>query len=242
MSLTPSETIAVQIPVLNRPANAARVAASIFATAQVEVLVIFICSPYDDAEIDACEATGEQVVVVGFENGPGDFARKHNHVYRLHECPYILLGADDLEFEPGWDTFALAVAQRTNAGVIGTQDDANPLVKRGRHSTHPIVSRDYIEEQGGTWHDGPGIVYHEGYGHQYVDTELCNCAQERGEWAFSHASIVRHLHPMYPQRGQARTPMDDTYRQALGDAHADQQIYLERQSRNGHIHRRRRYS
>ncbi len=140
----------------------------------------------------------------------------------------MLLAADDLDFEPGWDLNALALAERTHAGVVGTNDDANPLVKRGKHATHPLVSRDYIDTVGGTWHDGPGVVYHEGYGHQYVDTELCMAAMQRGEWAFCHTSVVRHLHPFYPHRGIGRTPMDDTYKKALGDASADNAIYRSR--------------
>ena len=224
MSLTPSE-ITIQIPVLNRPHRAAEVCASIFAHSVVEVEVIFICSPDDSAEIAACEATGERVVIVPWDPGNGDFAAKQNWLFPSLSAPYLLLGADDLEFTDGWDERALQVAQRTGAGVIGINDDANPLVKRGRHATHPLVARSYISEVGGTWHDGPGIIYHEGYAHQYVDTELCAAAMQRGQWAFSFGSTVRHLHPLYDRR----TPMDDTYRKALGDAHADKQLYLARQ-------------
>lgn len=220
--------IAIQIPVLDRPHRAAEVASSIFEVTEVEIEVWFICSPFDWAEQEACQATGEEVLIVSWEPGPGDFARKHNLCFRHTTAPYVLLGADDLEFEPGWDTRALLVAERTRAGVIGIQDDANPLVKRGKHATHPLVKRSYIDAYGGTWHDGPGIIYHEGYAHQWVDTELCQCAMERGEWAFANTSVVRHLHPMYPQRGQARTPMDDTYRKALGDAPEDAALFRER--------------
>jgi hypothetical protein len=190
----------------------------------VEVEILFVCSPNDWDERAACEATGEEVIVVTWEPGPGDFASKQNLAYKHTTAPHVLLGADDLEFEPGWDTAALAVADRTQAGVIGTQDDANPLVKRGRHSTHPLVSRRYIDQVGGTFSDGPGVVYHEGYRHQWVDTELCKAAMERGEWAFAHASVVRHLHPMYYRS----TPMDDTYTKALEGASHDQALYRNR--------------
>jgi glycosyltransferase involved in cell wall biosynthesis len=222
--------ISIVIPVLNRPHRAAQVTTSIFAHSQVEVEVFFVCSPGDDAEIEACRATGEEVIVVPWECGPGDFARKHNLAFQYTSAPYVFLGADDLDFQPDWDLQALAVAERSGAGVIGTQDDANPLVKRGRHSTHSLVSRRYIDEVGGTWHDGPGLVFHEGYAHQWVDTELCQASMARGEWAFAHRSIVRHLHPMYPHKGIERTPMDDTYRKALEDGRADGMIFKERQS------------
>jgi len=223
--------ISIVIPVLNRPHRAAAVATSIFSNTEVEIELFFVCTPGDTAEIDACLGTGEEIIVTPWQAGPGDFAKKQNLAYTHTTAPYILLAADDLDFEPGWDTRALAVARRSLAGVIGTQDDANPLVKKGRHSTHPLVSRDYIDTVGGTWHDGPGIVYHEGYAHQYVDTELVAAAMNRGEWAFAHTSVVRHLHPMYPHRGIGRTPMDDTYRKALEDAHADKTLYLARQQK-----------
>lgn len=216
--------ISIVIPVLDRPENASKVVSSIFANSEVEVEVFFVCSPHDWNERAACEATGEEVIVVPWEPGPGDFARKHNLAYTHTSAPYVLLAADDLEFEPGWDTAVLAMADRTHAGVIGTQDDANPLVKRGKHSTHPVVSTRYIDEVGGTFCDGPGIVLHEGYEHQWVDTELCKAAMDRGEWAFAHQAIVRHLHPIYNRE----TPMDDTYTKALGGAVHDQQLYKNR--------------
>jgi glycosyltransferase involved in cell wall biosynthesis len=222
--------IAIIIPVLNRPHRADAVVSSIFATSEVEIELFFVCSPGDHAEYDACAATGEEVILVPWEAGPGDFAKKQNLAYKHTTAPYILLAADDLDFETGWDVNAIALAERTGAGVIGTQDDANPLVKRGKHATHAIVSRRYIDTVGGTWHDGPGVVYHEGYAHQWVDTELCGAAIQRNEWAFCHSSVIRHLHPMYPHRGIGRTPMDDTYRKALGDAHDDQQLFRERQA------------
>jgi hypothetical protein len=192
------------------------------------VTVTFICTPGDEAEIEAVRATGEKLVIVDWPAGHGDFARKHNLVYQLGKAPYVLLAADDLEFEQGWDTCALRVAERSGKGVIGIDDDANPLVKRGRHATHPLVSRRYIDEVGGTWHDGPGVVYCELYRHQFVDTELCTAAQQRRQWAFSHGSVVRHLHPLYPKRGRPRTPMDTTYTKALGDAAEDRDLYIQR--------------
>jgi glycosyltransferase involved in cell wall biosynthesis len=219
--------IAIQIPVLNRPQNAHRVVSSIFANTTVEVEVVFVCSPGDDDEIAACLATGEEVIVVPWACGPGDFARKHNLAYKHTRAPLILLAADDLEFEPDWDTKVIAVYERRLCGVIGTQDDANPLVKRGKHATHAVVSRHYIDRVGGTWHDGPGVIYHEGYAHQYVDTELVAAASERDEWAFAHGAVVRHLHPIFNRA----VAMDDTYRKALEDGQLDRQLYMQRQAR-----------
>lgn len=168
--------------------------------------------------------TGEDFIIVDWEPGPGDFACKHNLAFQHTQAPYVLLGADDLEFRPGWDERVIAVAASSRAGVIGTDDDANPLVKRGRHATHAVVSRDYIDTWGGTFLDGPGVVYHEGYQHQYVDTELVEAARQRGEWVFAHGAVVAHHHPIYDRS----VPMDATYQKALADAHADKALYVSR--------------
>jgi glycosyltransferase involved in cell wall biosynthesis len=219
--------IDIVIPVLNRPQNAEKVVNSIIGATSVEFTITFVCTKGDEAEIEAVEATGEQFAIVPWPAGPGDGAMKWNSGYRYGEMPYVFLGADDLEFEPGWDKAVLEVAEKSVAGVTGTNDDANPLVKRGLHSTHSLVSRRYIDEVGGTWHDGPGVVYSEEYAHQWVDTELCEAAKQRGEWAFAHRSVVRHLHPIFNKA----TPYDDTYRKALGDARADKALFIERQRR-----------
>lgn len=219
--------IDIVVPVLARPQNAEKVARSISEATVHDHTIMFICSPGDDDEIAAVQATGFDYIIVPWQPGPGDGAMKWNCGYRWGEHPHVFLAADDLEFEYGWDEHALALAAKTNAGVIGTNDDANPLVKRGLHSTHSLVSRRYIDEIGGTWHDGPGIVYCEEYKHQWVDTELCAAAKQRAEWAFSRRSVVRHLHPIYNRQ----TKMDDTYRRALEGAKGDQALFRERQKR-----------
>lgn len=224
--------ITVQIPVLGRPHNAAPLIERLMSVSECKVVPIFICSRGDTEQIEACNATEAEVLIVSWEPGPGDFARKHNMCFGAFDyAPYVFLGADDLEFTRGWDLHVLAVARKSGAGVIGTQDDANPLVKRGKHSTHSLVSRSYIEQVGGTWHDGPGSVYHEGYDHQYVDTELCMAAMEREEWAFARRSLVRHHHPLYRSIERGKTPMDATYEKAMRGGKEDGVLFRERQAR-----------
>ena len=219
--------IDIVIPVLARPANAQKVVDTIRASTTAPHTITFVCSPDDDAEITACAFTEASIGIVDWQPGPGDGAKKWNFGYRFTKHtghPFVFLGADDLEFTPGWDTTALAEAERTGAGVIGTDDDANPTVKRGRHSTHSLVRRSYIDSVGGTFLDGPGVVYHEGYDHQFVDLELCKAAMDRGEWSFARRSVVRHLHPLFNKS----VSMDQTYEKALGKGSQDAAIYRER--------------
>ena len=221
--------IDIVVPVLNRPQQAERVVRSISEATVCDHSIVFVCSPDDDAEIEAVQATGFDYMICSWRPGPGDAARKWNAGYRhtasmgSHEL--VLLAADDLEFEYGWDREVIATFERGHAGVVGTNDDANPLVKRGLHATHPVVSRRYIDETGGTFSDGPGIVYHEGYDHQLVDNELVEAAKRRGEWAFARKAVVRHLHPLYHRK---RSAMDPTYEKALANGSADRRLYEKR--------------
>lgn len=218
--------IVVLVPVLNRPHRVLPFLESLYASTEEPPGVLFLCSPGDDLEIETIQQTSEDLMVVPWLPGNGDYAKKINLGFRRTEEPFVFTAADDLEFEYGWAEAALAVAERTACGVIGTNDDANPLVKRGKHSTHSLVRRHYVERWGATWHDGPGVLLHEGYEHQWVDTELVAVAVERGQWAFSNRSVVRHLHPMFAKN----VAMDDTYRKALGGASHDKGLFLERQA------------
>ena len=224
--------IDIIVPVLGRPQNAQPLVDSVRANTTCSYAITFVCSPGDDEEEKACRATDLDdapvfTFVVPWQPGPGDAAKKWNWGYSEtagESFPYVFTAADDVTFTPGWDTHILAVAERTGAGMVGSNDDANPLVKRGRHSTHSLFSRAYIDTVGGTFFDGPGVVYHEGYDHQWIDTEAVKAAMDRREWAFARRSVVKHHHPMYDRS----VSMDDTYRRALGDARSDQALYRAR--------------
>lgn len=202
--------IAILVPVLDRPHRAAVVAASIREAQTVDTQVVFVCTPGDDAEIAACLATDEMVVVTDWQGGQGDYARKINLGLHNTDAPYVFTGADDLTFTPGWDAAALACGAR-GAGVVGTVDQCNPRTRNARHSTHSLVRRDYAVEQGTV--DAPGLIYHPGYFHNFCDDEAVATAIARGEYAPCRRSVVVHNHPMCGQQS------DDVYR--LGLAHFD---------------------
>jgi glycosyltransferase involved in cell wall biosynthesis len=212
--------ISILVPVLNRPQNAQPLVDSIRDNSNLENQILFLCSPGDRNEMLACVETKADVEIVGFPNGPGDWAKKINHGFSITDSEYCLLGADDLRFYPGWDEEALKVAE--GAGVIGTNDLGNATVMRGLHSTHPLVRRSYVEEQGTI--DEPGKCLHEGYSHQWVDTELVETAKMRGQWVFAKESWVEHMHPFW-KKGK----MDSTYDQALSTSKEDHAHFRTRQ-------------
>ena len=65
----------VGVPVLGRPKNAALIVESVHA-ATPDATILFLVSPGDQAQLDACEGTDAGVIQVTWAPGPGDFARK----------------------------------------------------------------------------------------------------------------------------------------------------------------------
>lgn len=216
--------IVIVVPVHGRPQNAAAVYTSHQGASEVPGRFVFVCSPDDCASIDACKATGSDLLIADWLSGPADFARKVNHAYRETEEPWLFQAADDVRFQPGWDTAALACAEATGALVVGTQDGGNPMVKAGRHSTHTLIARSYCDQPGASW-DGPGTVFSEAYDHQWTDVELVELAKARGVWAFAHDSHVLHDHPLWVGRAGLEEP---TYRKGAAHAREDQRLYVRR--------------
>lgn len=214
--------IAVIVPVLGRPQQIEPLLASIEEASTEAHRVVFVCSPGDSEATRECTSSDADTIVVPWEAGPGDFARKVNLAYRESDDEWLFQGATDLLFHEGWDEKALGMAQRMKMTVVGTNDLGNAHVRRGAHSTHTLIKREYIETMGGTF-DGSGEVFSEEYCHNFVDTEFVQTAMMRGQFISCRKSIVEHLHPNW-HKGE----MDATYEKGLKDFHADARLYNER--------------
>lgn len=213
--------IDIFIPVLGRPQNAKPVVASIASTIAIyDFSVTFIVTAGDEAQYEACLETGARVVVV--EGGRSEYPRKMNHAFQRTNRKYVLLAADDLEFQPSWDYELMLMAQETKLGVVGSNDCFNPSVMRGEYSTHPLILRSYVMERGAS-NDGPGVLCHEGYDHNFTDVEICKLAQRRKEWAFAQKARICHQHPSFT--GEER---DKTYDKGFRQFARDRQRYKER--------------
>jgi hypothetical protein len=215
--------VAAIIPVLGRPQNAVPVGESLLGSeAELRLELWFVVSPGDREQRQACLSIPEaRVLEAPWPGGiRGDYARKINLGLWQTDTEFLLCGADDLRFELGWADRAVAVLEETGTGFCGTNDLANPLVKAGKHATHPVVRRGYALECGTI--DAPGMIYHEGYWHQWVDNEATGTAMSRGCWSFCADAVVEHLHPIW---GTARR--DATYE--LGDLHRAEDLKLHHQ-------------
>jgi glycosyltransferase involved in cell wall biosynthesis len=223
-----SVSISVLVPVLGRPANAAKVAASLEAASGFRHELLFICTEGDSKQIEACRATERGVLEVAWPP-ERDYGRKMNAGYRLAQCDWLLLGSDDITFEPGWDAELLRVAAETGKRVVGSNDKANRTVQQGVFSTHTLVARSYVEDLGGCL-EGPGHLVSEAYDHNFVDRELAALAQARGEWAFAPNAVIRHHHPAFGGAQQ-----DATYEKGRNTFFGDQMLFWERAEQWGFV-------
>lgn len=206
--------LAILIPLWHRPARVAPIVNDVLeATPRARVVLIM---SEDDPEVlaeaghwqelaskitDPDKRPRLQLVMVPWAGGIiGDYARKINYAVTVLNLDsanpieeWLFLGADDLHFWPGWyDRARARAAMYPAVQVIGTNDLGNRRTRTGRHSTHSLVKRTYLEQ--GTI-DDPTKLLHEGYEHEFVDDEFVRTAEHRGVFAHERNAWVEHLHP-----------------------------------------------
>lgn len=212
--------LAVIVPVLARPDRAQPLAESLAAAATVDYELLWMCSPVDHEQQKACTLAGGEMLIVSWQPGSGDWARKINRALDSTDAPFLLFAADDVVFHPGFDEPMLALA-REGFGVVGCRDLGNTSVDRGQHCCHPLVSRAYIDACGTI--DECGKALHEGYRHNFVDVELVETAKARGAWAFTPDAVIEHLHPFWRKGSD-----DATYELGRRHYHEDARLYQQR--------------
>jgi hypothetical protein len=206
-------TVAVLVPVLNRPHRVTPTLAAFTATAP-GARVLFLADPDDLPEQRALhDAEADHALITG------GYAAKIAAGVRLTTEPLVFLAADDLIPLPGWYDAARALLVG-GVEVVGVNDLIPRRPGRERHATHFLMTRSYAERPciDGT----PGPLHH-GYDHSFVDDELIATATRRGVYAYAENAHVQHLHPM------TGTAADDTtYRKGRARFRADRQLFHRR--------------
>lgn len=222
--------VTLLIPVLNRPHNVKPLLRSVEASLTLPqndfgVNVLFITSPDDREEQQAVESATNDTrrsswIQVPWKAGDYDYAKKINYGCAFREeSEWIFTGADDLKFHFGWDAALVrATNENPNALVVGTQDLGNGMVMRGEHATHSFVKEyewcNLIDDFD---------VLHEGYCHNYVDTELIQRAQYLGVFTFANDCVIEHMHYLW-----GKSPHDRTYQLGQAKSYDDSVLFLER--------------
>src|SRR5262249_18730249 len=145
----------------------------------------FLAQRSDIIELAALRDAGVDPILV--DDRDRSWAKKINRGYERTTEPWLLLGADDLAFHPGW-VDAVRERLRNHVGVIGTNDLGNGATMAGTHSTHPLVRRIYADICGTA--DEPRRVVHEGYDHNFPDTELVATAKQRGLYVHAFDCVI----------------------------------------------------
>jgi hypothetical protein len=115
----------------------------------------------------------------------------------------VLPTADDVRFYEGWLEAVTAVFEDEAVQVVGT-DDLSPATADRTHATMPVLRRSYIDAPGAVWGE-TGTVFHEGYRHNFCETELWQLASHRGVTAWADGAVIEHLHPAWGKRAEDAT-------------------------------------
>jgi hypothetical protein len=215
--------VVVLVPMLGRAHRVRPLLASLAASTD-QARALFVCHHNDVDVLAEVRAVGADMMLVG-RVPIGDYARKINAGYRATTEPLIFLGASDLHFHPGWLDACRRALTVAGAGVIGTNDLGNPRVTAGQHSTHSLVTRDYVDRYGTI--DGPGQVLAECYPHEFVDDELVGTAKHRQAFIMALDARVEHLHPNW----HPEVPLDATYRDQQRRMAAGRRLFNRRRYR-----------
>lgn len=230
-----TERAAVIVPVLGRPQHAEPFMRSLLASTGLATAYAVV-EPHETDVAKAWAAAGARIIwghdeLDSYADGQTEgvahtFAEKANLAYRQTAEPWLLLVGSDVRFHAGWLDHALHVADVLEGSVIGTNDLANARVMAGEHATHVLIRRTYIDEVGASW-DGPKVVAHEGYRHNFVDDEIVTAAKQRGVWQMALGSAVEHLHPVFGKGEQ-----DAVYELGRSFAEQDRALFRQRLEAN----------
>jgi len=131
---------------------------------------------------------------------------------------FIFFGSDDVIHHPFWLRYALKVFDEVeNAQVVVVNDLRNP------NGTQAVVRTSYLPL---AVFDDPTAAFHDGYQHNFADTEMFLTAAERGVIYRSMDSHVEHLHPLH--KGSNQRKWDQTYADAQSQWNIDAALFHER--------------
>jgi hypothetical protein len=226
-----TEKTAVVVPVLGRPQHAEPFMRSLKASTGLATAYA-VCERSEPEVAAAWKAAGAHVLYGDDEQVDGQgpaahtYAEKANLAYRQTVEPWLFVCGSDVTFHPGWLSHAQHVADVLNADVVGTNDLGNQRVMAGEHATHLLIRRSYVDGTGASW-DGPKVLAHEGYAHNFVDDEIVTAARQRGVWQMALGSVVEHHHPVFGKGDD-----DEVYQLGHSSWERDWELYKARLERH----------
>jgi glycosyltransferase involved in cell wall biosynthesis len=214
--------IAILIPTYKRAYKLKQVADNIHSNTLAKHKIYFIVEPEDRESINAAKEIKEQVIV---NTKPNTYVSAINYGFQRTHEPYVFCGADDLDFQRGWDSEALNCFDK-KIGIVGVWD-SYAISDTGIHASHFLVSREYIKKHGGVY-DEKNTIYSSEYVHLMPDMETIQTAMQRNAFVSCKKSVVEHLHWIV---GKAKK--DATYDRAMECVDGDVATYKRRREELG---------
>lgn len=182
--------IDIIVPTWGRPHRISTVSAQIHAATVVDHRILWVIED-DDVESMASVPSGDWRIV---NRRSRNYAGAINSAFLYSKAEQVFLAADDVVFHPGWDLAAQACLDGWFT-VVGTNDLLNPFVESGMHATHYLVDQAYVSLFGsGVIDSDEPILLHEGYHHNFTDTEFIATAKARCRFRPCLESVVEHRH------------------------------------------------
>ena len=207
--------VAVLIPTLGRPNKISAIVSNIIDTAP-EATAYFIVEPDDPETVLAVDETDGANLIVNARCRT--YAGAINTGLLQTSEPLLFVSADDFVYHANW--LEPLVELSKTYGMVGSNDLHNSEVLRGEMATSFLVRRDYALTG---CIDLPGLLLHEGYNHNFVDTEAVGYARSRGEFVHCAESHVEHLHPIW-----GKGTYDETYLKGSNLIQKDYTLYHNR--------------
>lgn len=185
--------IAILIPTVGRPDRIRTILDNIEKTTTIPHTVYIITEPEDQQTIDQTNHLKDWYkgkVELIINRPPHNYVTAINYGYAKSIEPFIFCGSDDIEFEPGWDQKMLKEFNDSSIGLVGAWDSWK-ITQTGKHTSHFMVKRQYIEELGGV-EDERNTIYSSQYQHFNCDIETEQVAMKRGKFKMSEATIEHH--------------------------------------------------
>jgi hypothetical protein len=213
----PMSGTAILVPSLNRPQHLRRLVENIHAATDEEHAILFCVSDEESKEV--LTSLGEWFL----DDSDGDdrryVTRMNKLITYIADAEFIFFGSDDVIHHPGWLRDAQKVLVDPLEVVV-----VNDL--RNQNGTQALIRASYLDR---AVFDAPGMAFHDGYLHNFADTEQFYTAQKHGVYGRALGSYVEHLHPIF---GHARSiAWDQTYATAMANYEVDQARYEERVQR-----------
>lgn len=170
--------------------------------------VYFVISPEDKESQEEVDRLGESYFMVS-----GEYVAAVNHGYEHTKEPFVLIGSDDVIFNPGWDVELLKLAKENPDKHIFGGIDEWEVSRTMKHISHPLVRRSAFK---------PPLYFPE-YIHYMCDVEFLQRGFLKDCVMVTPQLLIEHPHTIVD--GDNPKNWDGTYQRSFAKIDTDKCLY-----------------